>query len=454
MTQLTHSVKKTFYAGNFPAVLSATIYSQDGRGYDTLCVPYVIASLGAIGQLREAELTLAMKFEELDADQQVFVYYHLAVANVNAGRFAQAASFVVKASRLRFLFKESVSNFYMFMAFAYYRYAGGKARQGQNFAFRAGGFLNKSTGSYPLFLWLELMGNLSFLAGDSTNAEDYIADAVRCAAELGRMASVRSMKVSLILNRSKHAKDSAAAVSTLEQTYSELGPHDSFLKASICMELVRHNTFIGRTDAAHRIYQQALSHSARFNSRRMDIVKLLRQADIHIAERHFHLSLPLLELLETHMLKQEDKVYLGEALDKKSLTQYALGFGSQARMTDEKLAKLVRTSGIYIPRQQRPGITSPQTTSITGSLNYRQIAFLAEMESGKSVDVHDYRQRFGVSEITACRDLSQLTAEKYLIRVGKARATRYIKPDDQYVEIVRSAHPSMQESLDVPGLPQ
>lgn len=454
MTSHTDNVKKAFYAGNFPVVLKSTVYGSEGRLYAPECVPYAVAALAAVGQLKEAELTLALKFEELNADQQVFVYYHLAVANINAGRYKEASGFVVKASRLRFLFKEPVSNFYMFMAFAYYRYAGGKARQGQNFAFRAGGFLNKTTGSYPLFLWLELMGNLSFLSGDVANAEDYVADALRCASELERQGSVRALKMSLILHKARQNKDSASAIATLEKAYSELGPLDSFLKASLCFESVRHNALIGRTDAGHKVYRQGLAHATRFSSRRMDIVKLLRQVDLHSAERNYHLALPLLEMLETHLIKDEDRLYLAETLDKKAVVCFALSFGKQARDAEERLTALIRKTGIYVPRQQKPGVPAAQSLSVTSSLNYRQIAFLAEMQAGKSVDVHDYRQRFGVSEITACRDLSQLTAEKYLIRVGKARATRYIKPDDQYVEIVRSAQMSMQESPDASPLPQ
>jgi hypothetical protein len=454
MVSLADNVKKAFHAGNFPAVLSSTVYGSEGRSYAPECIPYAVSALAAVGQLKEAELTLALKFEELDPDQQVFVYYHLAVANINAGRFPDAARFVIKASRLRFLFKEPVSNFYMFMALAYFRYAGGKARQGQNFAFRAGGFLSKNTGSYPLFLWLELMGNLSFLAGDVANAEDYAADAVRCAAELDRQGSVRALRMSLILHKARQTRDAAAAIATLEKAYSELGPLESFLKASLCFESVRHNASIGRTDAGHKVYRQGLAHAARFSSRRMDIVKLLRQVDLHIAERQFHMALPLLDMLDAHLLKDEDRLYLAETLDKKAVVCFALNLNKQSRDAEDRLNGLIRTTGIYVPRLPKPGIAAAQPLSVTGNLNYRQIAFLAEMEGGKSVDVHDYRQRFGVSEITACRDLSQLTSDKYLIRVGKARATRYIKPDDQYVEIVRSAQMSMQESADTPALPQ
>lgn len=444
-------VGKAFHAGNYPAVLNATIYSEF-RQYPSELVPLVISSLGAIGQLREAELTLALKYEELSADQLVFVYYHLAVANINSGRFQQASGYIGKASRLRFLFNDQASNFYLFMAFAYYRYAGGKARQGTNFAYRAGGFLNKNTGSYSLFLWLELMGNLGFLGGDSKNAGEYSAEALRLAAELGRTGSVRALKISSALHVSKHSRDSAGAIAQLEQVYSDLGPLDAFHKSSVCFELVRHNALIGRIDAAGKIYRQGLSHASRFSSRRLDIVKLLRQVDIHLADQNYHFCLPVLEMIDTHMLRAEDQVYLAETLDKLTHTYFYLSMNKQARAAEQRLEALIHRSGIFLSRHQRSQNTSVSSLSVTGSLNYREIAFLAEMQPGQSIDVHDYKLRFGVSEITACRDLSHLTAEKYLIRVGKARATKYIKPDDQYLEIVRSAHSSQPGHEDAPAL--
>ncbi len=436
MTVPKSDVIKKFQAGNYPAVLQATIFSEY-RQYSTDLVPLVVSSLGAVGQHKEAELTLALKFEELTADQLVFVYYHLAVANINSGRFQQAVGFIVKASRLRFLFEDNDSNFYLFMAFAYHRYACGKARQGLSFAYRAGGFLNRVASPYQLFLWLELMGNLSFLTGDIENATDYTAEATKAAVDIERTGSVRALTVSTALHLAKHTRDSSAAIARLEKIFGDLGPLDVFMKASVCFELVRHNALLGRVDAAHKIYRQGLSHASRFASRRMDIIKLLRQIDIHLAEKNFHFCLPILETVDGHLLREEDRVYLAEVLDRLTATYFSLSLTKKLNEAEYRLSALTRQSGIYVQRQQR---TQIQTTSLspTGNLNYRQIAFLAEMQPGQSSDVHAYRQRFGVSEITACRDLSLLTTEKYLLRVGKARATKYIKPDDQYLEIVRS----------------
>jgi len=443
LSEIKSDVTRKFQAGNYPEVLKATIYTEN-RQYPPELFPLIVSSLAAIGHHREAELTFALKFEELTADQLVFVYYHLAVANINSGRFQQAVDYIIKASRLRFNFESNESNFYLFMAFAYHRYACGKARQGLNFAYRAGGFLHRVANPYQSFLWLELMGNLSFLTGDIDNATEYISDATKAAVDLERSGSIRALTVSVALHLAKHTRDSSAAIVRLEKIFVDLGPLDVFMKASVCFELVRNNALLGRIDAAHKIYRQGLSHASRFVSRRMDIIKLLRQIDIHFAEKNFHLCLPILEGIEGHFLRTEDRVYLAEVLDKMTATYFSLSLSKKLHDAEHRLAELVKQTGIFVQRHQR---TQVHATSLspTGNLNYRQMAFLAEIQPGQSSDVHSYRLRFGVSEITACRDLSQLTAEKYLLRIGKARATKYITPNDQYLEIVRSHQPPQSQ---------
>lgn len=58
-------------------------------------------------------------------------------------------------------------------------------------------------------------------------------------------------------------------------------------------------------------------------------------------------------------------------------------------------------------------------------LNFRQIRFLRQIKRNQFVTVQDYRKLFKVSEITACRDLALLYRFGFVLRVGRARATRY-----------------------------
>jgi DNA-binding winged helix-turn-helix (wHTH) protein len=62
---------------------------------------------------------------------------------------------------------------------------------------------------------------------------------------------------------------------------------------------------------------------------------------------------------------------------------------------------------------------------LVARFNHRQIEILEWIRTVRFVSVNDCRKKFGVSEITALRDIGGLRREGYVVRIGKARATRY-----------------------------
>lgn len=80
--------------------------------------------------------------------------------------------------------------------------------------------------------------------------------------------------------------------------------------------------------------------------------------------------------------------------------------------------------------QLRTDLVRPQramvpTVSLQTGLNHRQLTFLKRVKPGEFIHVRSYQKLFHVAEITACRDLASLHREGYVLRVGRARATRY-----------------------------
>lgn len=59
------------------------------------------------------------------------------------------------------------------------------------------------------------------------------------------------------------------------------------------------------------------------------------------------------------------------------------------------------------------------------NLNHRQIEIIEWIRATRFISVADCRKRFGVSEITALRDMDGLLRLGIVVRTGKARATRY-----------------------------
>lgn len=59
-------------------------------------------------------------------------------------------------------------------------------------------------------------------------------------------------------------------------------------------------------------------------------------------------------------------------------------------------------------------------------LNLRQIEALREIDKGRALDVDKYAKKFRVCKMTACRDLTILFKKGLVVRIGKARATKYL----------------------------
>lgn len=62
---------------------------------------------------------------------------------------------------------------------------------------------------------------------------------------------------------------------------------------------------------------------------------------------------------------------------------------------------------------------------LAARFNFRQIEVLEWIQTARFLSVADCCKRFGVSEITALRDMDGLRREGIVVRIGKARATRY-----------------------------
>jgi DNA-binding winged helix-turn-helix (wHTH) protein len=82
---------------------------------------------------------------------------------------------------------------------------------------------------------------------------------------------------------------------------------------------------------------------------------------------------------------------------------------------------------IYRARQRREKDfqTKSDGPGLQQGLNHRQLKLLSQLKAEDYVHVKSYMKTHKTSEITACRDLASLCRQGYLIRSGRARATRY-----------------------------
>jgi predicted HTH transcriptional regulator len=79
-------------------------------------------------------------------------------------------------------------------------------------------------------------------------------------------------------------------------------------------------------------------------------------------------------------------------------------------------------------RLEKRGLKLPARAEVAADLadlNQRQRALLAYLREHESVSRAEYEQMFGVSVITAKRDLGRLLAKGLVVKVGDSKSTRY-----------------------------
>jgi DeoR/GlpR family transcriptional regulator of sugar metabolism len=64
---------------------------------------------------------------------------------------------------------------------------------------------------------------------------------------------------------------------------------------------------------------------------------------------------------------------------------------------------------------------------VAAAFNYRQIALLDELDRRAFLSARDCVQFFGVSRVTAFRDLEELRRQGIVRRHGKGRASQYAR---------------------------
>lgn len=103
--------------------------------------------------------------------------------------------------------------------------------------------------------------------------------------------------------------------------------------------------------------------------------------------------------------------------------------GSWIEVTEDGYRVNSQVEARFATAPKTPALPAPKPAG--PELNYRQLQLLRTLRAGQFAHVPDHARAHGVSEITACRDLSDLARLGLLERVGRARATRYMLPNTE-----------------------
>lgn len=424
------SFKTNFYAGRPHEVVTRALIGPEAS-FGPNDAPYVIASLAAVGQIGEAEVLLRNQTATMSPDAQVFAHVHVATASVAFGRYPTARRHLGRAAILRNATMDGASNFYLYYGLAQYRFATGRLKLATMEGHRAGAFLRRTDQDYASALWYELIGHLKVLTGDPRGGLAHFDAALKHATSLGRQEQIRSLTTSRVLYEARYARKPKDSVALLRSHIAARPLEDTFARASLLLELCRQELLRKRVADASAAFDLAVLASYGTQSRRYQATASMRLVDLLLANGAQTEALVTLQAMEKMLDDEADDLLALElssrrlAVLSKLLETKSMPASLVAARKEElrRCAALERRTGFV-----RPNEPKAKAKASDPGLNHRQVKLLAELADRQSIDVQAYRRKYDVSEITACRDLASLSRAGHLVRLGKARATRYVKP--------------------------
>lgn len=376
-------MQELFLQGQFDALVALGLRGEKAvQGNDWALV---VAALARMGRVPEAEALLRAVAPELAAGAWGFAAYHVYPAPQ------------LKGSR-------SAAPFYVWHALARGRFAAGRLGKALALADRAAPHRKKAFfPAYAVRLDAELRLHLHGMRGELALAEAAY-DATEKSSDLSLMYA---------LYQARHGRGEAALHGIRAETPAQ--------GASLELERSRLQLLAGHEDIAQRTLTRAAHLIEPLGHPRFDRALLLRRVDLHMARWELPEASVLIRVLSAGVDEAQEAVAALEIASRAIACQKAMGRADELQRAAVAFARLKELTTYVVPRHPEPRERAPRAEG----LNARQLTFLEELAPEGFASVHEYRERFGVSEITACRDLARMVAQGVLRRYGRARATRY-----------------------------
>lgn len=427
-----------FYSGNYGLLVDRAILSGESS-FDPESSHFVVSALAGLGQSRDAELLLSHQLDLLSPDGLIFALYHLAVAQVAAGKLPEARKNLARAFSLRNNALDDRSLFFIYQGIAYYRYATGRLASALRNVHRAGEFVRRAGLPYESMLWRELHGHILVLTGETSSGLSELEFAISLAKGVERREQMRSLRTASIVYKARYAQDTKAAVTSLKTELKDLATGDRYARASLLLELVRQETLARRLLVARQTLAEASQLILTLGNLRHELSLNLRLLDVMMLSGEWDQALIVSQGVLRQLNPESDRFLALELWARRRTILDALALPEARDEAARRVRELERQTGYFRPQEpQRTaalggGARSYNTPVVDRSLpddglNHRQEELLQGLSPTDVIDVHQYRKRFQVSEITACRDLASLAKSGRLKRLGKARATRYVSP--------------------------
>ena len=373
-----------FAQGQFEALLALGRRDSDSQ-LEGDNGAYLAASLALTGRCGDAEDLIRAVKGDMSVEAQAFSWYHAQPAVLGAFR--------------------KIAPFYVYHAIARAYFAKGALGKALRAADR--GSLHAARAFDPSHA-------KSLDAALRVHVHGMRGELALAMAAFERSAKTETLAVSRALYQARYGDSSDALDAARTDSPA--------LKASLLLERARLQILCGKLDTAARTLETAAVTLEPLALPRFDRTYALRRIDLAIARGELSDCLIQLRAVDAALDPHFDAILALETLSRIVACLKVVGRPDDLARAAQRLAVLKEKTGYVVPAHPEP------VRSTAAGFNMRQRAFIAELSPGVHADVHAYRKRFDVSEITACRDLAALVARGALARRGKARATRYGLP--------------------------
>lgn len=418
------------FRGHFQSAVTKLVRQGSGI-FDRDEAPYSLGAMCLSGQPQQAEAILKEKAKTFSPEELVMCRYFLAVGYTMAGRHKRARRYIAGNFGKRLSCRDPKSQFFMWQGLAFYRFYSGRMRQGLRAAQKSFEFALMTDFAYGRMVAAEVKGHLLYLTGKHQQGLESLEHAANFARSLQNALVLKSVSLALATYESRSQTDEKKAVKKLREVIKALPQGDRFAESSLRLEISRQLTKSGQLKASRKELDGVQRLLFRQSHYRYDSILSIRFADWHDANGDFweallHTNYALKSLDET-----TDPLILVEAQMRRTKILASLGLKDAYKQSLAKVSRLSQQTGDYGSQRfledPKALAKKEKAAPIKCNVNHRQIQILRHLEDHEFIDVSEAKEMFGVSEITACRDLSSLTKKEMVVRVGKARATRYTK---------------------------
>jgi hypothetical protein len=449
------TIASLFAAGRPLAVAEASLLWRGGYQPDPDSLPWVASALAQLGQVREAEMLVAQQRSLLPDEGRLVALFHVVHAYCRLGRYAEARRIVGQLAAQRRAVRDGGSwraAFYGHACWTSLGWATGRLRSARRAlaALEAALALAPSdSAAYERFLANDLGGHVLALSGNLDEGLCRLRAAETVAEQLGRTASVSAAILAQALYEARYGSAPRAAIARLTAARVQLvkiSAETPVVTAALGLELARQHLLASDGPGARQVLAGVAAALVPSPGRRFEAAYHLRLAELAAFEGTPAAAYLHATAATRSLDASEDPLPLAEALAHEVDLLRRLGQTAASALVARRLAALERRTAYRVPAvpatqaasqpRQAPSNApvapvaplAPRPEGVDASaLNLRQTTLLDELAARAAIDVHQYRRRFDVSEITACRDLAGLTRAGFLQRVGKARATRYVR---------------------------